>query len=346
MLKRLISVACVAGLLGLVPTGVGAVETTRRGIPDWVKPAVNHLVQQGLIERKAFKANAPMPRAEFKRIVRAAFGGGYSRKKGNVTAGEVGAALVRALDRMDVASALDSSRSPDGWDPKVPSRFGTEVVSRELGLRHDRPTDEESMEAAAEDPMRQADVVWAIWRAMTAPSIYGADALAGFRLDSYDPVRRKVVRFALSLAGTPYIWGGEWINQTPAGYPYGAQPAGGVDCSGFIWYVLQQKSSSYAPPGRGYEGWSLPERSSSQMAKATPKKKRLRYGQLKPGDVLLFAPNGRDSKAADVYHAGLYLGKGWMVHSSGSRAGVSLAQVGPGSWWHDQLIWGRRVITD
>ena len=91
-------------------------------------------------------------------------------------------------------------------------------------------------------------------------------------------------------------------------------------------------------------GWSIPDRSSTQMAAGTPKKKRLKYANLLPGDIILFAPNGRDSKAADVYHAGLYLGKGWMIHSSGSRAGVSITSVGPGSWWHDQIIWGRRVI--
>lgn len=341
-LTRLTTVACVVGLIGLVP----APQTfaARKKVPEWAKPAVSYLADQGLLDRKTFDANASMARKDFKALIKAAFGGGFSRTKGEVTAGEVGATLVRALDRSTIAELLNTAHSPDGWDPEVPGRFGTEVVSRELGLRHDRPTDEESMESAAEDKMRQADVVYAVWKAMTAPSTYSADALSGFSLDNYDSTRRKVVKFALSLAGTPYIWGGEWVRSTPDGYPYGAQPAGGVDCSGFVWYVLQQRSASYSPIGRKYDGWSIPERSSSEMAKGTPRKQRLKYTDLKPGDILLFAPNGRDSKARDVYHAGIYMGKGWMVHSSGSRAGVSIGSVAPSSYWHDELLWGRRVI--
>ncbi|MDQ4025820.1 MAG: C40 family peptidase, partial [Actinomycetota bacterium] len=178
--------------------------------------------------------------------------------------------------------------------------------------------------------MSQADVVYAVWKAKTAPSTWNADALAGFSLATYGTVRREVVDFALSLVGTPYVWGGEWVKKTSAGYPYGAQPHGGVDCSGFVWYVLREKTTGWAP-NRPYRGWSFPERSSSDMAAAT--KDRLGYKRLLPGDVLFFAPAGRKAKASAVYHAGLYLGRGWMIHSSGSRAGVSLASVAPGSYW-------------
>ncbi|MFP5299040.1 MAG: C40 family peptidase [Actinomycetota bacterium] len=344
MLKRLTCVACVVALAGLVPSGSAVAARAR--VPEWAKPAVNYLADQGLLDKATFAPNAPMYRKDFRAMIEGAFGGGYSRTKGKVTAGEVGATLVRVLDRQAIAQGLNEAQSPDGWDPQVPERFGTEVVSRELGLRHDRPTDEESMETAADDHMRQADVAWAVWRAMTAPSIYSADALARFGLEDYDATRRKVIRFALSLAGTPYVWGGEWIARTPDGYPYGAQPAGGFDCSGFLWYVLQQKSSTYSPVGRDYKGWSLPERASYDMAQATPRKKRLSYSELIPGDIVFFAPDGRDSKTSDVYHAGLYVGKGWMVHSSGGRAGVSLGEISKGTWWHDQIVFGRRVIPE
>lgn len=344
MLKRLTCVACVVGLVGLVPSGPALAARNR--IPEWAKPAVNYLADEGLLVKSEFSPNDPMLRKDFKALIKGAFGGGYSRTRGKVTTGEVGAALVRVLDRKPIADSLNAAHSPDGWDPEVPERFGTEVVSRELGLRHDRPTDEESMETAANEWMRQADIAWALWRAMTAPSIYSADALARFGLDDYDKQRRKVVRFALSLAGTPYVWGGEWISRTPDGYSYGAQPAGGFDCSGFIWYVLQQKSGNYSPIGREYKGWSIPERASYDMAKATPRDARIKYQELIPGDLVFFAPNGNESKPEDVDHAGIYLGNGWMVHSSGGRAGVSLGEIAPGSWWHDQIIFGRRVIPE
>ena len=310
-----------------------------------MRPALRYLVDHGHLERATFQVNEPMKRRAFKALMKSAFGGGYRRTRGKVKAGEVGAALVRRLGKAAIADQLKRTKSPDGWDPQVGPRFGTEIVSRELGLRRDRPTSEESMESSARDFMRQGDIVWAVWKAKTAPSLYSADALAGFELSSYSSKRRKIVKFAASLVGTPYIWGGEWPARTPAGYPYGAQPAGGFDCSGFVWYVLQRKTSSYQPMDRPYRGWSVPERSSSQMAGAIRKRHRLSFKELKPADVVFFAPSGRDARASSVYHAGIYLGKGWMIHSSGSRAGISLAEIGPGSWWNSQLAWGRRIVT-
>ncbi len=146
------------------------------------------------------------------------------------------------------------------------------------------------------------------------------------------------------MVGTPYVWGGEWPEVTPGGYPYGEQSHGGFDCSGFSWFVLRAAAPGWDPVGRPYKGWKLPERSSSEMAGAIKKKERLKFKELEPGDLVFFAPSGKDASASSVYHAGIYLGKGWMVHSSGSRAGISLGEIGPGSWWHSQLAWGRRVI--
>lgn len=283
-----------------------------------------------------------MKRSDFKALMQKAFGGGFRKRRGLVTAGEVSASLVRELGFGDLAASLNDVRSPDGWDPQVTKVFGTEVVSRELGLRRDHATSEEGLEADASSPFSQADVAWAVWQAKTSPDTYTAGALSSFRLSSYSSTRRRVVRFALSLVGAPYVWGGEWATKTGAGYPYGAQAAGGFDCTGFIWYVMQKKSSNYSPGGRSYQGWSIPQRVSSDMAKAT--KDRLRLRQMKAGDVAFFAPNGRRSKPSDVYHAGIYLGGGWMIHSSGGRAGISLAQIGRGAWWHSQLLFGRRII--
>jgi cell wall-associated NlpC family hydrolase len=315
-------------------------------VPEWAKPAVRYLVDAGAVDRDEFRGNKPMARAAFTAIMKKTFGGGYSRRKGNVKAKEVSKALVRALGRSEAAARLAGAASPNGWSPARPRSFGTEIVAREMGLRHDRPTSEDQFEASANEPMSQADVAWAVWKAKTAPGTSGAQALETFEFSNYGKTRREVIEYALSLVGKPYVWAGEWPARTPDGYPYGAQVHGGFDCSGFLWYVLREKETSYKPVDRPYPGWRFPERSSSEMAKATPNDERLTYKKLIPGDVVLFAPNGADSKPSEVYHAGLYLGKGWMVHSSGSRAGPSISSLGPGSWWHDQLIFGRRIIAD
>jgi len=339
---RKIGTICLAvvALAAVLSAPAGARHS---GMPDWVKPAVNYLDDAGIFDKSDFKANKPMSRSAFKKLMRKAFGPGhFKRTEGDVTAGEVSKALVKALAQKDIADALATSKSPDGWQPVVGKYFGTEIVARELGLRHDRSTSEDAFEASATEVMRQADIVYAVYEAATSPSTYSAEALAEFKLGSYDEKRRAVVQFALSLVGTPYVWGGEWPAPTPAGYPYGAQVHGGFDCSGFVWYVLRAKATGWKPAARPYKGWAIAERSSYDMAAGTDTK--LGYKKLRPGDIVFFAPNGRDSKAKDVYHAGLFLGRGWMIHSSGSRAGISLSDISPGSWWHDQLAWGRRVI--
>jgi cell wall-associated NlpC family hydrolase len=335
----LLLIACSIAPLAVTP----AASARRPRHPEWVRPALRYVVDNGFFEAEGFEANEPMRRLAFKRLMAKAFDGGFRRRKGLVTAGEVGASLVRKLGFGELANSLSEVRSPDGWDPQLTRRFGTEIVARELGLRHDRPTTEEMHEADASQPITQGDAIWAVWRAKTDPDEWAAEALASFSLDNYGGARQRVVKFALSLVGTPYVWGGEWLDKTPANYPYGEQPQGGVDCSGFAWYVLQAKSSSYEPVDRPYKGWSIAERSSSDMAKAAPK--RLRPRELKAGDLVFFAEGGRDAKASDVYHAGIYLGGNWMIHSSGSRDGISLASIGRDSWWRDQIFGGRRVIT-
>jgi cell wall-associated NlpC family hydrolase len=330
-------------LIGALPAQAQAAANP---IPEWVKPAVRYLSEAGALDRSTFETDAPMHRRAFKNMMDATFGGGYKRVKGKITAGEVSAALVRATGFKPLADQLNDVRSPDGWDPGVGKRFGTEVVSRELGLRRDRPTSEESLEAGARDLLTQGDVAWATWTAATDPDEWAAGVLSGFTLGSYEGVRREVVAYALSLAGTPYVWGGEWLSPTPAGYPFGAQSAGGVDCSGFLWNVLKAKSSSYSPAERPYKGWTIDERSSADMARGTARSKRLGYNKLIAGDIVLFAPKGKDDRLANVYHAALYLGDGWIVHSSGSRAGVSIGSIAPGSWWHDQIVFGRRIIPN
>ena len=312
-------------------------------IPEWVRPAVNYLSDKGWLDKASFSANEPMTRAAFTTLIKNVFGGGYSRTRGLVRGAEVSAALVDLLGKSPVADDLEQVSSPDGWHPRLGRWFGTEIVAREMGLRYNRIESEDDMETSAGEAMKQADVVYAVWKAKTSPSTSNADAVSSFGLASYSEKRRSVVEFALSLVGTPYVWGGDWKTATPAGYPYGAQAAGGFDCSGFAWYVLKEKSSGFSPTGRDYEGWAFPERSTTEIARATEKK--ISYANLLPGDMVFFAPGGRDASASDVYHAGIYLGRGWMVHSSSSRAGISLAQIGPGSYWNDQLTWGRRIIT-
>ena len=329
----LLAASCALSLLSAAPA--------RAATPDWVKPALEFLIKRNAIDRLDFKVNGTMKRRAFKRMMAKTFGGGYSRTGGRVTAFEVDKALVRAIGRGSLAKKLNRMRSPDGWDPDVPGYFGYEILAREMGLRRDRATTEEWAEASATEKMRQADIVYAVYRAKTSPNTWAAEELEGFRMRNYGHKARRVVRFAFQQVGKPYYWSGEWPKKTPVGYPYGAQSHGGFDCSGFVWYVLRKKESIWSPV-RNYRGWRLDQRSSSDMGAGTSNK--IGYRNLKPGDVMLFSSNGRKGGASSIYHAGIYLGRGWMIDSAGGQAGVSLSKVGGDAWWHDQFVWGRRVI--
>lgn len=327
--------ACLAAPLAPAPAAAGEV-------PAWARPAVDALEERGLIEEGSLRPNRGLTRARFAALIEAAFGPGHATAgEGKVTAAEVDAALVSALGFSELAARLGSLSSPDGWAPELPEHFGSEIVARALGLRYNRPASEERRDAASGEAMLQADIAYAVWRALEGPRTYAAEQLAGLSLPDYDEERRAVIAFALQQAGLPYVWAGEWAVPTPEGYPYGAQDQGGFDCSGFIWYVLKEAGASYAPPGRPYPGYALAERSARDMAAAA--RRRIRFGRLQPADLLFFAPDGRDSDAGAIYHAGLYLGNGWMVHSSGGGAGVNLSYVA-GGFWRSQFAWGRRVV--
>jgi hypothetical protein len=45
-----------------------------------------------------------------------------------------------------------------------------------------------------------------------------------------------------------------------------------------------------------------------------------------------------------IYHAGLYLGDGWFIHSTGSTDGVTLSSLDRSSYYKSNLAWGRRVL--
>src|SRR6266498_1118785 len=64
--------------------------------------------------------------------------------------------------------------------------------------------------------------------------------------------------------------------------------------------------------------------------------------KLAPGDVLFFGPSGPRSQAPSIGHTGIYLGSGWMIHSSGQGVAVSPLT----GWYRQQFAWGRRPLAE
>lgn len=118
-----------------------------------------------------------------------------------------------------------------------------------------------------------------------------------------------IVEEAMKYLGTPYVYGGTSLT-------------GGVDCSGFTQGVMRNM------------GISIPRTSKSQSQTGT----LVSRDQLQKGDLLFFG-----NSASSIFHVGIYIGDGKMIHSGTSRTGgVIIANAFTGGGAPLQVI--RRVI--
>jgi cell wall-associated NlpC family hydrolase len=111
-------------------------------------------------------------------------------------------------------------------------------------------------------------------------------------------------------------------------YRYGGEsPTAGFDCSGFVQYVF------------GRNGIPLPRTSRLQASagKSVPRAVQ----SLQPGDLLLFASNGRR-----VDHVAIYVGDNRILHSSAGAGGVVYDDLATprGKWYLKRHVASRRVL--
>lgn len=220
-----------------------------------------------------------------------------------------------------------------GWKPGVPKYFATEVAARYLGLRFNHPAGDDSLELGPMDPVRRDEAAYTVYQLLRLPQwrVYSLRTFNKVRFPKLSERQKQILSFAFKWAGYPHIYGGEFPTVDS---PYGRQAHGGFDCSGFTWWVMKIK--------HGY-GIPLSQRSAAQMAAGA--KPRIKRGKLEACDLIFFGPSGPKSAAASSYHAALYIGNGWFIHSTGSSAGVSLASISwPGWAWTTDLMWGRRLL--
>jgi hypothetical protein len=108
-----------------------------------------------------------------------------------------------------------------------------------------------------------------------------------------------------------------------------------------VWWTLKKYENGYnSAQFRTYAGWSILERSSSQMAQYAPT--HILFGNLKVGDLMFFASNGGNDYT-DVDHVGIYAGHSWMIHVGSSNNGPAIEWVGDG-YYYDNFVYGRRLI--
>ncbi|MGH8382946.1 C40 family peptidase [Pseudomonas sp.] len=124
----------------------------------------------------------------------------------------------------------------------------------------------------------------------------------------------NILERGMSLIGTRYRFGGTSENT-------------GFDCSGFIGYLFREEA-----------GLNLP-RSTREMINV--KAPLVARSNLKPGDLVFFATNGRGR----VSHAGIYLGDDQFIHSSSRRSGgVRIDKLGD-RYWSKTFIEAKRALA-
>ncbi|WP_332646631.1 NlpC/P60 family protein [Lysinibacillus sp. 54212] len=111
------------------------------------------------------------------------------------------------------------------------------------------------------------------------------------------PTANDIISEAKRYVGLPYLWAGvsSW----------------GYDCSGILYAVFRE------------HGIMIPRDSFYQATKGTKVAKK----NLKPGDLVFFAYNGGTGK---VYHVGLYIGDGQMLHAPHYAAKVRIEKLDQG----------------
>lgn len=264
---------------------------------------------------------------------------------GKVSKVQLDRMLVAALGAQRAIAGLASIHQRNGNPVKHASTFAAFVAASYLGLHHNYSPDE-GAELMPWTPVRRQDAAHGLARAAAIQGGWQLQQLARFNdiaIGDLTDQQRTVVEFAFAYAGYPYVWAGEWSRSTTSSYCCGVQLAGGFDCSGYAWWVMRAAAGGWDNSRwRAYPGWALPQRTSMDMAKATPT--RIAFEQARPLDLLFFDADSVTSDGTDwasVDHVGINLGNGWMVHSSGSRAGVSIDWVGDG-WWRSHFRWARR----
>ena len=111
-------------------------------------------------------------------------------------------------------------------------------------------------------------------------------------------------------------------------YRFGGTSEAGFDCSGFIGYLFREEA-----------GMNLPRSTREMINVDAPLVSR---NNLKPGDLLFFATNGRRGR---VSHAGIYLGDDQFIHSSSRRSGgVRVDSLGD-SYWSKTFIEAKRALA-
>lgn len=339
-MRRLVLFALAA--FWLVPSATAADRS-------WAQPQIETVVEAGLLadSAAAFKPQKPLTQRALASALEtltlnadAPTGYRYPLVAPGraVTIRELDAALVGFLGLGDAARSVTAALRDAGLAPKAGA--GSETVARMLGFRFNHPAVDDALELGPNDPATRAEAAYSLarllglsgWEQEQIRSL--AEQLA---LPELTGAQQQVLRRAVSFVGWPYVWGG--TSESAQQLWDGKRLPGGFDCSGFVWRVFKLEPF----PGASALAAVLRGRTTYEMSGEVAPAQRIRkIENLQPGDLIFQGAQGPKSKPAEVDHAGIYLGGGWFVHSSGN--GTTLHPFE--GWYRNRFAWARRPLRE
>jgi cell wall-associated NlpC family hydrolase len=298
------------------------------------------VVQAGLMAPSVaeFRPNDPLIEGDLASLVYALGGGTLpvANPYGRVTIRELDARLVTLAGLRPAArgirlAALNAGLAPRPW-------LGTETVARMLELRINHLQQDDELELEVSDPATRAEAAYSIakYLALGAAEVESVRVWAEtFTLPTLSQWQRQVLARAIRFVGSPYVFAG--TSEKPQTV-LGRRVPGGFDCSGFVWRIFKLQPFAGAPT----LSQVLVGRTTYAMSGEVPRSERLSRDELQPGDVVFFGSRGTRSKPSEVGHMGIYLGNGWIVHSS--RFGTTMTPMT--GWYHTTFAWGRRPLAE
>jgi NlpC/P60 family protein/S-layer family protein len=331
MRRGLVTLSLAVALLVAAPAAHSA---------SWAQPQIRVAVSRGLMGPSVskFRPDQPLTRRALGRIMASLTGKPQVvvNPSRNVKLWELDRALVRAAGLSTAASRFRRKVAAAGLQP--PGRLGTEVVTRLLWLRYGHPAEKDFRELRPHDVVNRAEAAYSV------AGVLGVDAgerayvkglAMRFSLPPLTVWKQRVLARAVRFVGYPYVWGGvSEFRQTL----FGVTSRGGFDCSGFVWRVYKLQRFAGAPRLQRV----LRGRTTYAMSGEFPASRRISYKRLRPADLVFFGARGPRSAPSEVGHMGMYVGHGWMIHSSGQ--GVTLVPMA--GWYTDSFAWGRRALRE
>jgi cell wall-associated NlpC family hydrolase len=333
-MRHISLLACVFALLGAAGTA-GAQSTP----PSWASPQIEAVVAAGLMAPSVdgFRPDDRLTASELA-VVLASFGAEVALTDPDkvVTIRELDAQLVTIAGLRPEARSIRLEAERVGLGPK--SWVGTETVARLLGFRLNHVMANDERELQLNQPATRAEAAYSIARLLSLEQ-WQVDAAraaaASFLLPELETWQQAVLRRALRFVGSPYVFAGTSERSQRL---FGKTLPGGFDCSGLVWRVYKLEPFAGAPA----LGAVLKGRTTYAMSGEVPRAARIARADLQPGDLVFFGSRGPRSKPAEVGHMGIYVGSGWMAHSS--DRGTTLAPMT--GWYQTRFAWGRRPLAE